>query len=79
MKNYKKNEILVREIIDIDTNYMEDDETNSEKSKKMMKKTQITTMSRTSDNTENADDEFNPTLQQWKMKLNPKFYKQFII
>ena len=30
----QKNEIMVREIIDIDTNYMEDDESNSEKSKK---------------------------------------------
>ena len=37
----QKNEIMVREIIDIDTNYMEDDESNSEKSKKMMKKIQI--------------------------------------
>ena len=42
----QKNEIMVREIIDIDTNYMEDDESNSEKSKKMMKKIQIMVMIR---------------------------------
>ena len=30
----QKSEIMVREIIDIDTNYMEDEESNSEKSKK---------------------------------------------
>ena len=30
----QKDEILVREIIDIDTNYMEDDDSNSNKSKK---------------------------------------------
>ncbi len=67
-----KNEIMVREIIDIDTNYMEDDETNSEKSKKNDEKDTNNTNEQDGDNTENADDEFNPTLAAMENEIKPK-------
>ena len=55
----QKDEILVREIIDIDTNYMEDDENNSEKSKKSDEKNNSEGNDQES---ENNDDEFNPIM-----------------
>ena len=67
-----KNEIMVREIIDIDTNYMEDDETNSEKSKKNDEKDTSNSNEQEGDNTENADDEFNPTLAAMENEIKPK-------
>ncbi len=67
-----KNEIMVREIIDIDTNYMEDDETNSEKSKKNDEKDTNNSNEQEGDNTENADDEFNPTLAAMENEIKPK-------
>ncbi len=67
-----KNEIMVREIIDIDTNYMEDDETNSEKSKKNDEKDTNNGNEQEGDNTENADDEFNPTLAAMENEIKPK-------
>ncbi len=67
------NEILVREIIDIDTNYMEDDEsTSSEKSKKDNANDTETTNSKDIDNNENSDDEFNPTLAAMENEIKPK-------
>ena len=68
----QKNEIMVREIIDIDTNYMEDEESNSEKSKKNDEKETNDSNDQTSDNTENADDEFNPTLAAMESEIKPK-------
>ena len=68
----QKNEIMVREIIDIDTNYMEDDENNSEKSKKSDEKETSDSNDQASDNTENADDEFNPTLAAMENEIKPK-------
>ncbi len=57
-------EILVREIIDIDTNYMEDENTSSSKQKN------------SSDNEENGtdegDDDFNPTLAAMETEIKPK-------
>ena len=64
----QKNEIMVREIIDIDTNYMEDDDSNSEKSKKNDEKETTNANQQDGDNTENADDEFNPTLAAMENK-----------
>ena len=65
----QKDEILVREIIDIDTNYMEDEETNtSAKSKKEDK-------DNTEENSENnvdEEDEFNPTLAAMETEIKPK-------
>ncbi len=68
----QKNEIMVREIIDIDTNYMEDDESNSEKSKKSDEKETTDSNDQASDNNENADDEFNPTLAAMENEIKPK-------
>ena len=68
----QKNEIMVREIIDIDTNYMEDDESNSEKSKKNDEKNTNNSNDQEGDNTENADDEFNPTLAAMENEIKPK-------
>ncbi len=68
----QKNEIMVREIIDIDTNYMEDDDSNSEKSKKNDEKETTNTNQQDGDNTENADDEFNPTLAAMENEIKPK-------
>ena len=68
----QKNEIMVREIIDIDTNYMEDDDTNSEKSKKNDEKDTNNSNEQEGDNTENADDEFNPTLAAMENEIKPK-------
>ncbi len=67
-----QNEIMVREIIDIDTNYMEDEETNSEKSKKNDEKDTNNGNEQDGDNTENADDEFNPTLAAMENEIKPK-------
>ncbi len=68
----QKNEIMVREIIDIDTNYMEDDDSNSEKSKKNDEKDTSDSNEQDGDNNENADDEFNPTLAAMENEIKPK-------
>ena len=60
-------EILVREIIDIDTNYMDDDEnTNNSKQKKQ------DDGQGQEDGTSNDDDEFNPTLAAMETEIKPK-------
>jgi len=71
----QKDEILVREIIDIDTNYMEDDNTGqSAKQKKsnpgINEKTNEVSENR--ENNEEADDEFNPTLAAMESEIKPK-------
>ena len=71
----QKDEILVREIIDIDTNYMEDDNTGqSAKQKKsspdINEKTNEVLENR--ENNEEADDEFNPTLAAMESEIKPK-------
>ena len=68
----QKDEILVREIIDIDTNYMEYD-SSDEGSKQ--KKTTEDTNEKQNDSTENVDDnedEFNPTLAAMESEIKPK-------
>jgi len=62
-----KNEILVREIIDIDTNYMEE-EVSENDSKKEEETSE-------SNNTNNDDDEFNPTLAAMEEEIKPKILK----
>ena len=60
-------EILVREIIDIDTNYMDDDEnTNNSKNKK------IDDEQGQEENSNSDDDEFNPTLAAMETEIKPK-------
>ena len=63
----QSDEILVREIIDIDTNYMDDDE-NSNGSKQ--KKNDDEQNQDESSNSE--DDEFNPTLAAMETEIKPK-------
>ena len=60
----QNDEILVREIIDIDTNYMEDDDNNGSKQKKNDDEQNVE---------ENSDDdEFNPTLAAMETEIRPK-------
>ncbi len=66
------NEILVREIIDIDTNYMEDDETSSNSKKGEDNKDDE---GGEATNANNDDDEFNPTLAAMEEEIKPKILK----
>ena len=63
----QKDEILVREIIDIDTNYMEDESTGQSAKQK------------NAGDDENAgedvDDDFNPTLAAMETEIKPKVLK----
>ena len=69
-------EILVREIIDIDTNYMEEDNSGqSEKQKKTISESEGETKEETKEETENQEeneDEFNPTLAAMETEIKPK-------
>ena len=65
-----KDEILVREIIDIDTNYMEDEEENVSKKNDNNKEKEDETTGTNSD-----DDEFNPTLAAMEEEIKPKILK----
>ena len=63
-------EILVREIIDIDTNYMEDEDTGqSAKQKKSDSDLREETLE---ENPDSSDDEFNPTLAAMESEIKPK-------
>ncbi|MSP10023.1 MAG: RNA polymerase sigma factor RpoD [Pelagibacteraceae bacterium] len=64
----QKDEILVREIIDIDTNYMEDETTGL--SAKQKNASEINTEDNGTD-----DDEFNPTLDAMETEIKPKVLK----
>ena len=67
----QNNEILVREIIDIDTNYMEEENSSNKKDDSESKKD-------TSEKTEVAneeEDEFNPTLAAMESEIKPKVLK----
>ena len=64
----QNDEILVREIIDIDTNYMEDENTGQSAKQK---NSDDGTKDKTEDN-ENSDDEFNPTLAAMENEIKPK-------
>ena len=62
----QSDEILVREIIDIDTNYTEDEDASSNNKQK---KSDSDT---TEETTEVSDDEFNPTLAAMETEIKPK-------
>ena len=64
----QKDEILVREIIDIDTNYMEDESTGP--SAKQKNAGEIDKEESSSD-----DDDFNPTLAAMETEIKPKVLK----
>jgi len=66
----QKDEILVREIIDIDTNYMEDESTGP--SAKQKNAGEIDKEEGSSDG---EDDDFNPTLAAMETEIKPKVLK----
>ena len=71
-----KNEILVREIIDIDTNYTDDAEPeNEEKSLNKVKKKKENEESTNNIEQDNNEDEFNPTLAAMEEEIKPKVLK----
>tara|TARA_B100000575_G_scaffold48983_1_gene35979 strand:- start:815 stop:2632 length:1818 start_codon:yes stop_codon:yes gene_type:complete len=63
----QKDEILVREIIDIDTNYMEDESTGQSAKQKNSGEEESSN--------EDADEEFNPTLAAMETEIKPKVLK----
>ncbi len=69
----QKDEILVREIIDIDTNYTEDEDTGS--TNKQKKSDNETSEEGTTENSEVSEDEFNPTLAAMESEIKPKILK----
>ena len=67
----QNDEILVREIIDIDTNYMEDEDTGQ--SAKQKKSDDGNDNQNNEDENNNSDDdEFNPTLAAMETEIKPK-------
>jgi RNA polymerase primary sigma factor len=66
----QKDEILVREIIDIDTNYMEDESTGPSAKQKNAGETDKDESSGDGD-----DDDFNPTLAAMETEIKPKVLK----
>ena len=69
----QKDEILVREIIDIDTNYMEDENTGP--SAKQRNSGEVEKSEEGSGSNDNSDDEFNPTLAAMETEIKPKVLK----
>ncbi len=69
----QSDEILVREIIDIDTNYTEDEDTGS--SVKQKKGENDDAEENSDENSEVSDDEFNPTLAAMETEIKPKVLK----
>ena len=67
----QNDEILVREIIDIDTNYTEDEDTGS--GNKQKKTENEATEENSGENPEVSEDEFNPTLAAMESEIKPKF------
>ena len=63
----QKDEILVREIIDIDTNYMEDESTGPSAKQKNAGETH-----KDEGSNEDSDDDFNPTLAAMETEIKPK-------
>ena len=66
----QKDEILVREIIDIDTNYMEDESTGPSAKQKNAGETD-----KDDNSNEGDDDDFNPTLAAMETEIKPKVLK----
>ena len=66
----QKDEILVREIIDIDTNYMEDENTGPSAKQKNSGEAE-----KDENSSEESDDDFNPTLAAMESEIKPKVLK----
>ncbi len=69
----QNNEILVREIIDIDTNYMEEE--NSSNSSKKDNNNEKKESEDKNDTVNEEEDEFNPTLAAMETEIKPKVLK----
>ena len=69
----QNDEILVREIIDIDTNYTEDEEAGS--GNKQKKDNNEESKQNSEDNSEANEDEFNPSLAAMESEIKPKVLK----
>ena len=63
----QKDEILVREIIDIDTNYMEDENTGPSAKQKNAGEVE-----KDENSNDESDDDFNPTLAAMESEIKPK-------
>ena len=72
-KKLQNDEILVREIIDIDTNYTEDEDTGT--NNKQKKSDAESTDENSGENQDVSDDEFNPTLAAMESEIKPKILK----
>ena len=66
----QKDEILVREIIDIDTNYMEDENTGPSAKQKNAGEDE-----KEENPSDDSDDDFNPTLAAMETEIKPKVLK----
>ncbi len=66
----QKDEILVREIIDIDTNYMEDENTGPSAKQKNAGEDE-----KDENSNDDNDDDFNPTLAAMESEIKPKVLK----
>ena len=66
----QKEEILVREIIDIDTNYMEDETTGPSAKQK-----NSGDVDKDENSNDESDDDFNPTLAAMESEIKPKVLK----
>ncbi len=72
----QKDEILVREIIDIDTNYMEDESTGLSAKQKNSNDTDTDKDKDKDENiNDDSDEEFNPTLAAMESEIKPKVLK----
>ena len=74
-KKLQNDEILVREIIDIDTNYMEDETTGQSVKQKNSNEDSKEKTENTNEDGEETDDEFNPTLATMESEIKPKVLK----
>ena len=68
----QNDEILVREIIDIDTNYMEDETTGSSTKQKNLEDSSKDKSENNEENNDYSEDEFNPTLAAMESEIKPK-------
>ena len=74
----QNDEILVREIIDIDTNYMEDESTGQSAKQKNSGDKPKGKLEDGGDNNDDSDDEFNPTLAAMESEIKPKILQTVI-
>ena len=71
----QNDQILVREIIDIDTNYMEDENTSQSNKQKNSETENSNNESQNTEDPNIDEDEFNPTLAAMENEIKPKVLK----